>query len=512
MQEGANAPVIEPRVLMEFPQDPAGRGSSMSLRFAGDSLYAVDSVWNHPPTRIVWWYATPVASVLLPFAAALAVWLLWRLLSRPRRRGLIYCRGCNHELSAPNAAIGEDGRGVWMGENARCPECGRRAKPPMVAGSRWRRTMPPLAAMVLLIGCVACVVATLEWFVATRPIDPKTWPVEGLEKYLGPWAVMRRDDGRTHTGMSRITRIPLSGGAASEVARERIAMLQGVLASPNERYVVLSPLDKRTSIRIVEPAKGGSRLGLLNGSEYSYPTAVAFSEDSRFVYVSVNERAPDRPDQLFRIELESGKAEVLATHMREKSPDGSNQGSGRFVVREHAGGVVWAHVSSPGNQEPKSELIVSWPGPEGMKRLVAKVRHSYATHFAWHPDLRRLVVADRENPGSNYLIELDGRGAVSQYFVYPYQGVERGCWTWMSGPDLTLNSRNSLQLGTLRGAGRVSRSFGRLEVSDDGKWAAAFMSSWDLNDPRPASLPPLRPGVRGEIWIWNLCEGNPIQH
>lgn len=169
-------------------------------------------------------------------------------------------------------------------------------------------------------------------------------------------------------------------------------------------------------------------------------------------------------------------------------------------------------MSSPGNQDPKSELIVSWPGPEGLKRLVAKVRHSYATHFAWHPDLRRLVVADRTNPGSNYLIELEGRGAVAQYFVHPYQGVERGAWTWMSGPDLTLNSRNSLELATLRGAGRISRSLGQLEVSPDGKWAAAFISAWDLNDPRPASLPPLRPGVRGEIWLWNLCEGNPIQN
>lgn len=512
MQDGANAPVIEPRVLMEFPQDPAGLGSSMSLRFAGDSLYAVDSVWNHPPTRIVWWYATPVASVLLPFAAALAVWLLWRLLSRPRRRGWIYCRGCNHELSAPNAAIGEGGLAVWMSENARCPECGRRAKPPMVAGPRWWRIMPPLAAMVLLIGCVACVVATLEWFVATRPIDPKTWPVEGLEKYLGSWAVMRRDDGRAHTGMSRITRIPLSGGVAREVARDRIAMLQGVLASPNERYVVLSSLDKRASIRIVEPATGRSRLVPLNASQYSHPTAVGFSADSRFVYVSVAEQFVSRPDQLCRVDLQSGAVEVLAEHMRERPIEGSYQGFSRFVVREHPGGLAWAHVSSPGNQFQNTGLIISWPGPEGMKRLVTRAPHTSMAHFAWHPDLRRLVVADRENVGASYLIELEGRGAVSQYFVYPYQGTERGFWTWSSGPDLTLNNRNSLELAMLRGAGRTNRSLSRLEVSPDGTWAAAFVSAWDVNDPRPASLPPLRPGVRGEIWIWNLCEGNGIQN
>lgn len=398
MQDGANVPVIEPRVVMELPTNPGGSMPGATLRFAGDSLYVVDSVWNDPPTRIIWWYATPVASVLLPVAAALALWLLWRLLSRPRRRGLIYCRGCNHELSLPNATIGPDGRGAWANENARCPECGRRSKPPLVAGATWRRMIPTLAAMAVLMGCVVSLFSTLRWVALSLPSYEQTWPVKGLEKYLGSWALKRRDEGLLHNGMSRILRIPLSGGVPREVARERIPMLLGVLTSPNERYVVLSPRDKRKSIRIVEPATGRSRSVLLDGSEYSYPTVVAFSEDSRFVYVSVNEWAPDRPDQLLRIEMESGRAEVLATHMRERDPDGSKRVSGRFVVREHAGVVVWAHVSSPGNQDPKSELIVSWPGPEGMKRLVAKVRHSYATHFAWHPDLRRLVVRTARIP------------------------------------------------------------------------------------------------------------------
>lgn len=512
MQDGANVPVIEPRVLMDFPKDPSGMGSSMSLRFAGDSLYAVDSVWNDPPTRIVWWYATPTASVLLPFAAALVLWLLWRLLSRPRRRGLIYCRLCNHELSAPNAAIGADGRGIWLSENARCPECGRRAKPPIVARAKWRRMMPLLAASMLLFCCVGILISTLRWCPSPLRAWQQTWPVKGLEKHLGSWAIMRRDDGIGGKGMCRIIRIPLSGGAPREVARERIAMLQGVLASPNERYVALSPLDKRTSIRIVEPATGRSRLVRLDASEYSYPTAVAFSADSRFAYVSVAEQLVNRPDQLCRVDLESGGVEVLAEHMREGPLDGSYRGFSRFVVREHGGGLAWAHVSSPDNQFQNTDLIISWPGPEGMKRLVTKAQHTSMAHFAWHPDLRRLVVADRENNTVSHFIELEGRGAVSSAFVYPYQGVERGFWLEMRGPDTTLKSWLPFELATLRGAARISRSFGRLEVSSDGKWAAAYMIASDSNDPRPTSLPPLRPGVRGEIWIWNLCEGNAIQN
>lgn len=180
--------------------------------------------------------------------------------------------------------------------------------------------IPTVAAMAVLMGCVVSLFSTLKWVASPLPAYEQTWPVKGLEKYLGPWALKRRDDGLLRNGMSRILRIPLSGGVPREVARERITMLLGVLTSPNERYVVLSPLDKRKSIRIVEPASGRSRSVLLDGSEYSYPTVVAFSEDSRFVYVSVNERTPDRPDQLCRIDMEGGKAEVLATHMREKVP------------------------------------------------------------------------------------------------------------------------------------------------------------------------------------------------
>ncbi|MBY0113115.1 MAG: hypothetical protein K2Y21_09850 [Phycisphaerales bacterium] len=512
MQDGVNVPMIEPRVVMDFPSNPDGSAPSAMLRFAGDSLYVVDYVWNDPPTRILWWYATPVAAVLLPFAAALALWLLWRLVSRPRRRGLIYCRGCNHELSLPNATIGPDGRAAWTSENARCPECGRRSKPPLVAGSKWRRMTPLVGAMLLMVGCVGTLGSTLNWYVPPRPSYEQTWPVQGLEKYLGSWSVMRRDRGFVDSiGVSRVVRVPLSCGAPREVARVRMPMLQGVLTSPNERYVVLSPLKQRASIRIVEPMTGRSRLVKLGDVDRGYAMPVEFSQDSRFVYVSLIRYRSNEPDELVRVSLETGEHEIIASESAGVPKCPPSDSSARFVVQERDGNLRWAYVTWLESQQ-QGPLVVRWIENKEGRETRVPFGASYLTRFSWHPSQPRILLHGRDGLFQEQQVPIDGSRPRSQQRLLPYQGVERGAMLFRVDNDQQLTTRMDVPLGVLRGGSALSSAFLSGEVSADGKWIAVFVSTGDPNVVRPASLPPPRPGIRGEIWLWNLCEGNPIQN
>lgn len=513
MEDGANVPVIEPRVVMELPSNPGGGSVSVTLRFAGDSLYAVDSVWNDPPTRIVWWYATPVASVLLPFAAALALWMLWRLLSRPRRRGLIYCRGCNHELSLPNATIGSDGRGAWANENARCPECGRRSKPPVVAGAKWRRMIPTLAAVALLMGCAVSLFSTLKWVASPLPSYEQTWPVKGLEKYLGSWAVMRRDNGYFGTAMKRIVRVPLRGGPPREGFRDRIPLLLGELASPDEQYLVLTPLDRRGALRIVEASTGRSRLVDLDTNPGASTRVLQFSNDGRAVFVQVNRYFFGESDRLVRVWLDSGSVDVLAEHRRLLAVSaGSGAVLATFVVRERGDEVKWAYAVSPDSTYPQGPLIIWRYDGNAMQRVEVPIGCDHDTKFSWHPDFSQIVVSNRRMPLSEHRVSFVGGWHVLQSRMFPYQGVERGVGFTREEGGFGMHDRRQIPIGVLRGADAVDSSFPQFEVSPDGQWAAAYIRAESLNAKRPASLPPLRPGVRGEVWLWNLCEGNPIQN
>jgi hypothetical protein len=513
MQDGVNVPVIEPRVVMELPTNPGGLMPGATLRFAGDSLYVVDPVWNDPPTRIVWWYATPVASVVLPFAVALALWLLWRLLSRPRRRGLIYCRGCNHELSQPNATIGPDGRGAWANENARCPECGRRSKPPLVAGATWRRMIPTFAAVALLMGCAVSLFSTLKWVASPLPSYEQTWPVKGLEKYLGSWAVMRRDNGYFGTAMNRIVRVPLRGGPPRELSRDRIPLLLGELASPSEQRLVLTPLDRRGALRIVEASTGRSRFVDLDTNPGASTRVLQFSNDGRSVFVQVDRHRFGESDRLVRVWLDSGSVDVLAEHRRLL---GVSAGTGRvlatFVVRERGDEVRWAYAVSPDRTYPRGPLIIWWSDANAVRRVEAAIGCDYDTRFSWHPDFSRIVVSSRAMPLFEHHVSLLGGQHPLQSRIYPYQGVERGVGFTREEGGFRMHDRRQVPVGVLRGGDAVDRSFPQFEVSSDGHWAAAYISTDFLNAERPAALPPPRPGVRGEIWLWNLCEGHPIQN
>ncbi|MFN9968794.1 MAG: hypothetical protein ACK58T_02745, partial [Phycisphaerae bacterium] len=347
MQDGANVPVIEPQVVHEVISAPDRNAGAPVVQFGGDSLFVLEPVWNDPPTRILWWYAPNVATVALPLLVVALVWTLRRAIASPRRKGVIYCRGCNSELGLPHAGLGPNGRAAWLSEDARCPECGKRLRSPVVGAGRGWRWLPPLVMLVGIMCCAGAYWKTLVWHNPTMPQVYKTWPWEGLEKRLGTWAVMRADVGSVSSGMTRVVRAPLPNSAKAQVFRSNMFTWNVDVVSSDGRYLAWVSRYPTGTLWIGNTTTGGIAPIVLDEDSRARARVCGFSSDGRFVYVQVGTFPKVKPDSLVEVELATGRQRVIASVMDDANLVASTQGSviSRFVVRDHPDGLVWAHVA-----------------------------------------------------------------------------------------------------------------------------------------------------------------------
>lgn len=123
------------------------------------------------------WVLSIVGTIPLLFVA----WRVYRIVSRPQRRGVPHCRRCNYDLSAsPALAMAEGASGASEKTESTvpvCPECGLGLTArTIVSGRRTRRrlvNLAPLAAWVLVTA--ACAVALAMGWRPVLPACPSHW-------------------------------------------------------------------------------------------------------------------------------------------------------------------------------------------------------------------------------------------------------------------------------------------------------------------------------------------------
>jgi len=494
-------PTIEPILTLPLEGGPTGTVSTPTLCFAGDppALYYCTTVWNDPPTKIVWWHAPTAAAIVLPFSLLAFLWCLRRYFSHQRVKGRLYCRGCNHELSVDQASLDANGQGTWVTKTSRCPECGKRSvRGPAKGSSRALRAVPAAMTGAFLLACGMILAVSLKPMGARNYPEP-TWPWRGLEKSMGSWALVRRMPLYGVSGFKRIVRVSFDGSKPKILLRDEVSNWSEGFISPDGRFVLNVPFHD-CSILFITRASGGERLMVNSGADkFDLVRPIGFSKDNRLVYAQFEQRMKKRPHQLYAVELETGSKTLLAEVEREPwtGRGSNNQLNPRFVVRDFNGKAQWALLQMPFSDDT-IDSILNIPNGTSINRIPFRCRAEWNSRFQWLPDGRKIEIADSTGFGAVLLDTQTGQISY-QPCLFPFAGEERGMYVQSNLEGHGLMSRLGKSIGTLGGAGDYpsDRSFA---VSPNGRWAAAYV---DVTPNRRAGQ---SPDTQAEIWVWDLSK------
>lgn len=349
---------IPPSFEHTIPVPPGHLISLPGLEFARDPLTLVVA---EPTLVLNWkewfeWHQSDIglAGLLLSLTALI---VLWKRRPRARARaGTWCCRGCDHELSAPQITVASDGAADWSGQEAKCPECGQRdARGPLRVGRAraWWGTGIAFAAAGL-IACGFAIVLPLE--VGRRPgSGQETWPIAGLEAIISSWPSKAMRVERKQ-GV-RFVRVDLATGNRRDLGTGPDLVIAHDYLSPDGRYVVVAT-DHESGVLLIEIASGARRVARIPALTDEHPHAhiSGFSADGREVYLVRSHQSATRlVDELFSVELttarlrsvsvveselpkDSKAAEMLRTHF-------AVSGSGESLRWVHHAGVPGAGVT-----------------------------------------------------------------------------------------------------------------------------------------------------------------------
>lgn len=340
---------VAPKWVIPIETMPGGGVANPTMEFAGDpaALFVSEQIWGYPWYRVLQWHAPTIATVLMIGALVFVAARVLRVWNRPRRAGALYCRGCNHELSLPQAHFDESAKPRWKSEDARCPECGVRTEKPPVAGRSWVKRLAPAVLLLLIAG------GSSAWILATtlQParggvafgVEP-TWPTAGIEKLAG-WAALRRTMSTDDLRGMRVMRIDLATGERRTLLRVSKPARIAPGVTPNGEWV--AQLDARGGgmLWIVQASTGSVREVRWHGGFIG--EVVGFSSDSRRAYLSrqIAANAQRTVGELWCVELESGDAKAIACVEFDHPglPFGAPRARPRFVVIDDERGLDWVH-------------------------------------------------------------------------------------------------------------------------------------------------------------------------
>lgn len=379
-------PTLEPVAKIPLVTTHDGAVYTPALSFAPDGavLYVRQPVHRIEVWDVLRWRAPDVAAPLLVVVLVWMVWAVRGIASRPRERGRVYCRRCNHELIAPAVVVAR-GRAQWGEAGARCGECGRGGpRPPVVGRPRRSRLWP-----VLLGGVVATAAlgGALVWSLEPLGTAGRTWPVAGLEG-VG-WTIQRATSRREL--VHRITRweVP-SGRGMGSLGEFRVRGMFNAALSPDGRMFAVVGLDLDrggAALRLIDAESGVGR-DLRLGEMGDETTLVGFSDDSRMVYIQRYIYSPPG----FESALEAVEVQTMGSTEVARVPV-PQDGRGHFAFL--AGGpsdqMRWAAVRiPPAASGAGAEIIWSDGGPA--KNLAAPITSTQWWKARLSADLRAVEV------------------------------------------------------------------------------------------------------------------------
>lgn len=370
-------PELPPTFSIPLEASPSGKIVEPGMQFAGPEpyLYVLEPVWNATWGKWLVWNLPTLSAWLLVGVVVLGLWVLWRVMRRPRQVGRMYCRGCNHQLAKPQLRLNERQRAVWADAEAKCPECGRRHRRGPVRGrSLWVRlivswlVVPPVG-----LAC-ALVLLLMLGFHTPRSWAGVTWPTEGMEKIFGSWALERRLPEVVSQSYRLLKIDPATGAVRPLMFVDEFVRPGSDFVTPDGKYVIL-PQENGRRLRVVETLNGAARSYGFDESAgmtlVSYVLQFPSDGRSALVHRSV-EGASKSVNELLRFDPADGKMVLLG---RVEVSDGPLKTvaimGARFEVKETDRGLVWLHLNEQSDTtSSKQEMVVRWrAGDKELQRI-----------------------------------------------------------------------------------------------------------------------------------------------
>lgn len=495
-------PTLQPIAKIPLEATPNGSVFSPSLAFSPDGtvLYvrqpvALAGVWDH-----VRWYGPDAASVLMLAALVWVLVVVARTMRRRQHADSVYCRGCNYELTPPIADEVRSGRAEWLTEDAKCPECGQRAKKgPVVGRPRWWRVLPWVAGLgVVAAGWAGVLIATL---IPLRPMQGPTWPVPGIETRW-PAAAFQKNHGRFPV-KHRVTRWdPRTGSRLGSLGVEPLGGMDNAALSRDGKVMALGCWqslagDGSQSVVLIDTATGARRELEWPPEHWRRPMVAGFTPDSSGVFVMSNLNLPS-PGEALDVVVELVDVRTLerreVARVRTELTVQQNNALYPYFIPDERDSDRWVLVVLRTTLNGvEAEVLIK--GERTTQDSVRRMHLSFPAAGSWYPPRRSgpgTVDIPLYTAGAPAGTRIDvALGTQAPLGAAPLARSADGAWEVRSaGTMCTLVDVNGGEaaVGTLTGgSGHV--------ISENGGLVAATVS-----------LPPTAAAPQGvtEVWVWGI--------
>jgi hypothetical protein len=513
----ATSQPVQPVFSIPLHKGIDGTTYAPELEFTQKNILCMRETSDDPDLlQYVSWYAPDVAGILLPLTLLLLIVVTRRILRTRREVGRMFCARCNYKITPPLAARKKVGS-VAVQPGARCPECGtmlEKRRPRIGRSTAWRLLPWWLVAVPAMLVCLAALALTLE----AKGTWARAWPWPGAERFMGAYAMQKRDLRNRRASAQRISQwsIPDGKRIGREWMSEENAFMGGRVSPDGAQFLFFSVPPGTSSWRIesLDLATGERRVpstpeSLKSGKPMA-PTISGeiegFSEDGRRMFVQmvatdnlVRNGTYSSTVHVLSYDLKSLEATEIASFPVPAAPSGFATPQWPDVhtaAMEFGGAVRWATqvrwqaagvLSDPTiiAGDGAARVSITVPAPTGMK--------------AWYmPRLvdggQRVEVQFWGKPGASSIVDL-ATGAITPGTSKgspASTGVSRnGAYRVHGGPPPTVVEAAAGGTVATLALPAASGTIGVAAVSDDGRFVAAGV--W--------------PGVSGgetRVWVWDL--------
>lgn len=498
-------PQLPPVARVPIETLPSGAVSTPELTIS--TVRGVPVLYVRQPVMLLttWdrmrWYGPEIGSVLVLAAAIWAVWVTWRVLRRPRKRGRVYCRSCNYEQVAP-AVERTVGGVVWASENSRCSECGRRQRL-AIGRSRWRRLGVPLVICLgLLVGGSVTLHSTLA---PPAPWTGVPWPTAWVGRQMGSWAVARREPEQKGHAVTR-WELP-SGRSLGTLCTEHIRAMRNGMLSPDGKVFALITEEMnpwKCSLVFVDTESGARWEHEIASVVYSPAEMVGFSPDSKCLYVQRQWAASPSSQE---VTLEAW--DVAARSVRQmatvpvpyhSAAAGMEAGFSRYLVNAQG---LWVLAVLNRTATPMTGVadITAFDGVSEHKYSIALPSDNW-----YEPRLSDSGMLELPLVGAKAGVSVDlATGATSPLVPLPpaLARAPDGRFEIRAGPSAAaVIGRDGVQMASLTNpASPATTMWSPATISKDGRWFAA-MVIWLKPGVKPGST--VGTDYRAEALVWDL--------
>lgn len=456
---------IQPTHRLSFPDSPDI--GSVAFSPDGKILY----VHLRPEAVDVWAmlvYVWPEGlGAVVGIAAVVAGLVAWRVRRRPQKKGAMYCRKCNYEMSGLPAGVGK------------CPECGvdlGRRRPRRGRGA-WSRLGPVVAVVVVLGG----VYGGMWWARLPREGSASwwlTWNSVTLHEMAAARGITSLSNFDSHT--DRVVEVDsATGGTIRTLFSQSWATYFPIRVVPDGSRLILGGGQSR--LLLVDCATGRVEGHLdypANGDGFSsWKRIVGFSSDGGRAFCSYLNHTSGFTE-LVQWDLGAGSSKVVGRveafggqwpkHLVLTSSDGDPafiSVSDFMEVMDTKSCVVQFHGSSLDNRPPLT--LPAKIKPNAPPAVTRDGRRLYAVR-----NLKQVLAIDLQTGNVDAIIDLPGspKSLVLDQFAASADGV----WLFVEGIDSVL----ALRISTTTWAACLPAPAGYIDpqpfVSPDGRWLAAI--------------------------------------